>query len=133
QKTAQNRSLYQEIFGEEQAFFGGKTLDGFSQIRRYGEIGIKLGAQQLGIEQLLAVLPVIERLPLIDPFVALQSHQRKIQGGGESLGQAGLANSGRTLDQDRLLHPDGQKNRGGDGVAGDVAACIEKILNPLFG
>jgi hypothetical protein len=28
---------------------------------------------------------------------------------------------------------DGKKNGGGDGVVGDVATCVEKILNPLFG
>jgi hypothetical protein len=28
---------------------------------------------------------------------------------------------------------EGQKNGGGDGIVGDVATCVEKILNPLFG
>jgi hypothetical protein len=28
---------------------------------------------------------------------------------------------------------EGQKNGSGDGIVGDIATCVEKILYPLFG
>ncbi len=53
-------------------------------------------------QQLLAVVPLVQRLGLVEPLVALQAHERPPQVAGERLGELGLADTGGTFDQDRL-------------------------------
>ena len=78
QKTAQYRPLHEEILGEEQTLFAGQPLDRLAQVGSAAELVVELGAQHLGIEQLLAVFPVVKGFAFVDPLVALQPHQRKI-------------------------------------------------------
>ena len=90
-----------------------------SVVRAGGDLA-DLVAQDLRVEQLLRVLPLVERLGLVEPFVALQADQLGRQRGGERLGQLGLADAGRPLDEDRLLHAVGEEDRGGDAAIADV-------------
>ena len=78
-----------------------------SVVRAGGDLA-DLVAQDLRVEQLLGVLPLVERLGLVEPFVALQADQLGGERGGERLGQLGLADAGRPLDEDRLLHAVGE-------------------------
>ena len=55
-------------------------------------------AAGLDPEQLLAVVPLVERLRLVEPLVALQADQVAACGARERLGQLGLADAGRALD-----------------------------------
>ena len=68
-----------------------------------GALGLGLDAQQL-----LAVVPLVQRLGLVEALVALQAHERAVEVLRERLGQLGLAHAGRPLDQDRLAQLGGQ-------------------------
>jgi len=57
----------------------------------------------LDTQQLLSVVPLIQRLCLVEALVALQPHQFAAAGPGKRLRQLGLADAGRALDQDRLV------------------------------
>ena len=49
-------------------------------------------------QQLLLVVPLVERAGLVEPFVALQADQFGVQKFGEDLGDLGLAGAGGALD-----------------------------------
>ena len=53
-------------------------------------------------QQLLAVVPLVQRLGLVEALVALQPHELAAEVGGERLGELGLADAGRALDEHRL-------------------------------
>src|SRR5262245_28018242 len=59
--------------------------------------------EDLRVEKLLGVLPLIERLGFIEPFIALEPNQLHSQGTRQHLTQLGFAYAGRPLDQNRLL------------------------------
>src|SRR6478735_8125460 len=63
---------------------------------------------RLDREQLLAVVPLVQRLGLVEALVALQPDQRPVEVARERLGELGLAHAGRPLDEDRLAQPGGQ-------------------------
>src|SRR4051794_27998941 len=55
-----------------------------------------LAALGLDAQQLLAVVPLVERLGLVEALVALQAHQRALQVAAQRLRELGLADPGRT-------------------------------------
>ena len=59
-------------------------------------------AFDLDAEELFFVVPLVERLGLVQPLVALQPDQPGTEDAGRSLGELCLARSGGTLDKDRL-------------------------------
>ena len=75
----------------------------------------------LDAQQLLLVVPLVERLGLVEALVALQADQAAAGDAGHRLGQLGLARAGRALDQHRLGQPVGQVDDPGDAVVGQVA------------
>ncbi len=74
----------------------------------------------LDAQELLLVVPLVERLGLVEPLVALQPDQPGPGELGDRLGELGLARSGRTLDQDRLAQPIGEERHAGDALVGQV-------------
>ena len=76
-------------------------------------------------QQLLAVVPLVERLGLVQALVALQPHERAVEVRGERLGQLGLADAGRALDQHGLAEPGGEVGDERGGLAGQVADGAE--------
>ena len=78
-------------------------------------------------QQLLGVVPLVERAGLVDALVALQPDQPRAGGLGDRLGQLGLADPGRPLDQQRLAQPIGQEDGGGDGGGGQVADAGQPV------
>ena len=62
-----------------------------------GAVGLGLDAQQL-----LAVVPLVQRLGLVEALVALQPHELAAEVRGERLGELGLADAGGPLDEHRL-------------------------------
>ena len=74
----------------------------------------------LDAQQLLLVVPLVERLGLVEALVALQADQAGAGDRGDRLGQLGLADTGRPLDQHRLLEPVGEEHDAGDGGVGEV-------------
>ena len=78
-------------------------------------------AAGLDPQQLLAVVPLVQRLRLVEALVALQADQLAAGGAGERLGQLGLADPRRALDQDRLAEPLGEEGDQRRGLVGEVA------------
>ena len=64
-----------------------------------------VAAAGLDAQQLLLVVPLVERARLVEPLVALQPHQLGAGGPRDRLGELGLADAGRALDEQRLLQP----------------------------
>ncbi len=81
----------------------------------------ELVLQDLGVEQLLGVFPLIERLGLVQPFVALQADHLQPTPRRDRLRQLGLADARWSFDQDRLLDLLRQIGRGRDLPACDIA------------
>ena len=64
-----------------------------------GAVVVALG---LDAQELLLVVPLVQRLGLVEPLVALEADQAGAGDLGDRLGQLRLAGAGRTLDEDRL-------------------------------
>ena len=80
-----------------------------------GALGLGLDAQQL-----LAVVPLVQRLGLVEPLVALQAHELAVEVPRQRLGQLGLADARGPLDQHRLAEPGGQERDQRRGLARQV-------------
>ena len=81
--------------------------------------------EDLGIEELLGVLPFVERLALIQSLVALETNQLPSKRGRGDLCKVGFADPGGTLDQDGFSELFGQINNGRDSTARDVVIRFE--------
>src|SRR4051812_25130733 len=66
-------------------------------------LGLGLDAQEL-----LAVVPLVERFRLVEALVALQAHEAAPEVLRQRAGELRLADAGRTLDEDRLAELRGQ-------------------------
>ena len=101
----------EEPLGEEHALLRADPVDRRLQVGGVRDDLADLLAQDLGVEQLLAVVPLVEGLGLVLALVALQPQQPAAGGRGQRLGQLGLADAGRPLDEQRLLQPGGRGRR----------------------
>ena len=81
----------------------------------------------LDAEELLLVVPLEQRLGLVEPLVALEADQAGAGHLGHGLGQLRLAGAGRTLDEDRLAEPIGQVHDPGDALVGEVVDLAEAL------
>ena len=79
------------------------------------------GGGGLDAQQLLLVVPLVERARLVQPLVALQPDQLGAGDPRDRLGQLGLADPGRALDQQRLLEHAGEVGGRRRGRVGQVA------------
>ena len=80
-------------------------------------------AAGLDAEQLLLVVPLVERPRLVETLVALQPDQVGARRARHRLGQLGLADPGRPLDQQRLLQRAREVGRRRGGAVSEVAGC----------
>ena len=80
---------------------------------------------RLDAQQLLLVVPLVERAGLVETLVALQPDQLGARRPRHRLGQLGLADPGRTLDQQRLLQRTGEVRRRRGGRVGEVARRLQ--------
>ena len=123
----------QEPLGEEHALLRADPLDGLVQVGGVGDDLADLLAQDLGVEQLLAVVPLVERLGLVLALVALQPQQPAAGGRGQRLGQLGLADAGGALDEQRLVQPGHEEDRGREARVGDVAVLGQRVDDVVDG
>ena len=123
----------QEPVGEEHALLRADPLHCLAEISSVGDDLADLLPQDLGVEQLLAVVPLVERLGLVLAFVALQPQQSPAGGGGEDLGQFGLPDPGGPLDQQRFVQAGLQEHGGGQTLVGDVTLAGERLAHLLHG
>ncbi len=90
-------------------------------------VGLVCAALGLDAQQLLLVVPLVERLGLVETLVALQADQLGAGDLGDRLGELGLAGTGWALDEDRLLEPVGEVGDAGDAVVGEVLHVSKRI------
>ena len=75
---------------------------------------------RLQIEHLPRVIPFVDRRVGVEPFVALQANQRRIENRREHLGDLGLADARLAFEQQRLAHLEHEVKRGRQRTVGDV-------------
>ncbi len=129
----QERARGEEAMGEERVVLARDPRHRVGQRRGVRDQLADTLAQQLGVEELLGVFPLVERLALVESLVALQADEMPRGHFGQGLGQLGLAHPGRPLDEHRPAHALGQEHHGGDPAIGDVAGVLELLLDVLDG
>jgi hypothetical protein len=87
-----------------------------------GAAGAGLDAQQL-----LLVVPLVQRPGFVQPLVALQPDEPPPAGAGDGLGQLGLAYPGGALDEYGLGQVFGKKDGIGGGFVGHVARRQQRV------
>ena len=87
--------------------------------------------QYLRVQQLLAVLPFVDGLGLVETLVALQADKRKGEHLGGGLGEFSLADPRGTFDEHRLAEVVRQVDGGRDLVAADVSVRLEAQLQGI--
>ena len=95
---------------------------------RAGRRGADRVAQQLRVEHLLGVVPLVERLGLVEPLVALQAHEVAVERFGQRARQVRLANAGGPLDEQRPLEHQRQPRHERQAIVGEVAGAREALL-----
>ncbi len=91
-------------------------------------VGVLVG---LDAQQLLLVVPLVERTALVEALVALEADQAGAGHLGDRLRELRLARAGRTLDEDRLAQPVGEERDAGDAVVGQVVDALEALADLL--
>ena len=72
-------------------------------------------------EKLALIVPFVERMSGVDALVALQPDEIARQQLCDGLGGFRLADARRAFEQQRLAEPDGEEDRGGEAIVGEVA------------
>ena len=99
----EQRARSEEALGEEGALLLRDPLDRGMQVGGVAEQLADLLPQDLGVQELLTVIPLVQRLGVVLTLVALQPQQPPPGRRGDGLGQLGLADSGGPLDQQGLV------------------------------
>ena len=115
--AAQDRTLDEELLAEE--------------VRLRDPLVLRLGHPDG--EQLTLVVPVVERLARSQALVALEPHERRVQGLGEGLRGGRLADPGLTLEQQREAEPERQEDRRRHPFVGEVVVLVEPPADLLGG
>jgi hypothetical protein len=117
---AQQRSRQQEAVGEEDVVLAGDAVDGVGEGTCLADHLADLVLEDLGVQELLGVLPLVQRLGFVQPLVALQTDELVAERACDHLGEFGLADAGRTLDEDRLVQRAREIDHGRDPAVADV-------------
>jgi hypothetical protein len=96
----------------EQELFGEDVL--FEVLPVFGASAV--GTAGLDTQQLLAIVPLVEGLGLVEPLVALQANEARTDAVGDGLGERRLAGTGRTLHEHGLGQAVGQERDRCNGV-----------------
>src|SRR5205814_280622 len=83
------------------------------------------------VQQLPRVVPLVDSMREVDPLIALEPDQPGPQHLGHHLGRLGLADARLTLDEQRLLELEGEKDRCRQRTVADVAAIAKAALDVL--
>ena len=78
------------------------------------------GVGEPDAEQLARIVPLVQRLGRVDPVVALQADQRRVEHRGQRLAGLGLADPGLALEQQRLGQPQAEEHRGREPLVDEV-------------
>ena len=127
------RSGFEELRRIEHVADAVQAGHGFGQALRALKYIAQLFLEHLGVQQLFAVLPLVQGFGLVQALVALQAQQGQVQQPGGGLGQLRLADPRRTLDQHGFAQPDGQKHRGGNARTTDIAELRKAAFDGFDG
>ena len=92
-----------------------------------GGLATGLGGPQ--VEQLAGVVPVVHGLRGVDALVALEPDQLAVRPRRQHLGDLGLADAGLALEQQRSLERQGEEDRGGQSLVGEVPVLGERSVD----
>ena len=85
------------------------------------------------MQQLAGVVPLVDGLAGVDALVALQPHELAARPAGQHLGHLGLADAGLALEQQRALQAQGEEDRGGQALVGEVVVLGERGADVVDG
>ena len=131
--ACEQRARREEAVREEGVVLARDPCDRVGQRRRVRDQLADPLLQELGVEELLGVLPLVERLALVEPFVALQADEPAVGDLGQRLRQLRLADARGPFDEDGAAHARGEEHHGRDAPVGDVARVLEMLLDVLDG
>jgi hypothetical protein len=96
---------------------------------------VPAGAPALGLDaqQLLAVVPLIQGLGLVEALVALEPDEPSVEDLRQRLGELGLADTRRTLDEDRLAELVCEEGDERGRLRGKVADLAQTLGDGLHG
>src|SRR5687767_11183711 len=83
----------------------------------------------LDAQELLLVVPLVERLGLVEALVALEADEPGARHLGHRLGQLGLAGARRALDQHGLAEAVGEVDDAGDPLVGEVGDIPQRLAD----
>ena len=81
------------------------------------------------MQELLGVVPLVQRLGGVEPFVALQTNEVGPEHARHDLGDFRLAHPRVSLDEERLLEGHGQVDGGGNGGVRDVVGRLHHLVD----
>ena len=94
--------MEEETHREKDIFFQGEPVGSIRQAGGPGQGILQFVAQQLGVEQLLGIFPLVERFGFVQPFITLETDQLPTSGAGNRFCQLRLAHARRAFGQERL-------------------------------
>ena len=135
----QQRPRLDEFLGEEHVAEIMKLIERGFQRRSAAEHFAELVLEDLRVQKLLGVFPLVERLGLVEPLIALQADHLQAAPGGDRFRQLGLADAGGAFDQDGFFDLLRQIDRGRDLAACNIALrrktafhCLDRGRRPVF-
>ena len=99
----------------------------YSSRRAVVAIERRRGLQDAQLEELAGVVPLVERVSDVEPFIALEPDQIRPERGGDRAGQRGLADAGLALEEQRPPQPEREEQRHGQAVVRDVVLGGEPL------
>ena len=85
------------------------------------------------MHHLARVVPLVHGVVDVEPFVALEADQLRVQQIGEDLGYFRLPHASFAFQEDGPAEPEGEEQRGGQATAGEVALPAERLVQVVDG
>lgn len=130
---SQEGPLQEEAHREEDVLFVGEAVGGFGEGVGAGESLLQLIAEQLRVQELLGILPLIESFGLVQSFVALEADEVTAERAGDGFGQFSFADAGGSFGEQGFAQLLRQVDGCGDFVAGDVLLFAKAVVGLFDG
>jgi len=85
------------------------------------------------LENLPRIVPLVDRVRDVEPFIALEPDQIGVERRGDGGRQRGLADAGFTFEEERAMQAQRQEDGNGEAVVGDVVLRGQTLLQVLDG
>ena len=97
-------------------------------LSRRGPVDAAGGFEDLQLENLARVVPLVDGMSDVETLVALQSDQVGVEGRRHRRGERRLADAGLALEKERALQLEREEQRHGERAIGDVVLLGKAIL-----